>query len=90
MSAREPTVLQKLTIIFGDEGIELAVSYLHTEDPPTAGSKGRTTIAARMARKGLEAALEGLGKGVLLWGGFGTNTRESTDHVIVERKERRS
>jgi hypothetical protein len=80
-------VLQKLTIIFADEGIELAVSYLHTEDPPTPGSKTRTTTAARMARAALETALEGLRTRPAIWGGFGTDTRESTDRIVVDRRE---
>jgi hypothetical protein len=81
--------LKCVSAVFHPDGtIEYAISYLHTDDPPSApGSKGRTTRASRMARRGLESALEGLDKGDVLWGGFGTSMRESTDHVVVERRE---
>ena len=79
--------LRSITVTFGGEGIEYAVSYLHRGEPPSPGSKTRTTTAARMARRGLELALERLGSGALIWGGFATNTRESEDTIIVERKE---
>jgi hypothetical protein len=41
-----------------------------------------------MAQKALKAALEGLGKGPVAWGGFATNTRESKDRIIAASKER--
>ena len=43
-----------------------------------------------MARKGLEAALEALGSGPVLWGGFGTDSRVSKDTIIADRRSRRS
>lgn len=83
-----PALKQVLTIFREDGSIEYAVSYAHIDEPPTPGSKKRTTTASRMARRGLQAALEGLDQGyALTWGGFGTNTRESTDRIIVEREE---
>jgi hypothetical protein len=85
---RSRPTLQRVAATFLEDGsVEVAISYHHTDDPPTPGTKGRTTTAARMAREGLEAALEGLSNGGVVWVGFGTNTRESTDHVIVERRE---
>jgi hypothetical protein len=79
--------LRSITVIFDGEGIEYAVNYQHRGEPPSPGSKARTTTAARMARRGLELALEKLGSGAVMWGGFATNTRESEDRIIVERKE---
>ncbi len=78
------TELRRITITFTAEGIEYGVTYLHTDEPPTPGTKTRTTRASRMARKGLEVALEGLGTGAVAWGGYGTDTKESTDHILVE------
>jgi hypothetical protein len=84
-------VLKRVTVLFHDEGdLEIAVAYTHSEasEPPTPATKTRTTRALRLAVVGLRRALEGLDKGrSLTWGGFTTNTRESTDMVIVERKE---
>jgi hypothetical protein len=79
-------VLKKVTVTFGPEAIEYAVCYLHTDEPGSPGTKTRTTRAATLARKGLEAALAGLDKGALLWGGFGTNTRQSTDRIMISHK----
>jgi hypothetical protein len=79
--------LRSITVIFDGAAIEYAVSYQHRDEPPSPGSKARTITAARMARRGLELALERLGSGAVMWGGFATNTRESEDTIIVERKE---
>jgi hypothetical protein len=79
-------LLKRLAVTFTEEGVEFAVRYSHDDgEVPNPGTKGRTTTAARLARKGLEAALEGLDKGAWRWGGFGTNTRESEDRIISER-----
>jgi hypothetical protein len=83
-------VLKRVSVTFDDDGLEIAVAYTHTDEPPMPGSKGRTTKALRMARAGLEAALDSLGTGAGIWGGFATNTRESTDRIMVERKEHAS
>jgi hypothetical protein len=84
----QAVTLQQVSATFREDGsVEVAISYRHTDDPPTPGSKGRTTTATRMARKGLEAALAGLDKGDVLWGGFGTGISESTDTVLAERRE---
>jgi len=77
------TVLERITVTFTPEGIEYAVCYAHADEPPTPGTKTRTTRASRMARKGLEAALEGLGAGAVTWGGYATDTRHSTDRILV-------
>ena len=53
----------------------------------TRATKAHTTRAATLARKGLEAALETLGSGAVVWGGFATNTQVSKDTIIVDRKE---
>ncbi len=47
-------------------------------------TKKKTATAARMARKGLEAALEALGSGPVVWGGFGTNMQVTKDTIIVD------
>ena len=77
-------VLEKLTVTFQPEGIALAVSYAHRDEPPTPGTKTRTRRAARMAEAALRRALEGLGRGSVAWGGFATDTRQSTDKVLVD------
>jgi hypothetical protein len=83
-------VLKRVTVTYREDGtIEYAVRYEHTAEPPTPGSKKRVATVATLARKGLQAALEGLGKDALLWGGFGTNTRESTDRIMVDREPRK-
>ena len=81
---RVKPVLQSVLVRFEREGVEIAVSYSHREPAqPNPGTKTRTRRAARMARAGLQAALEGLDRGDALWGGFGTNVNESTDRVLV-------
>jgi hypothetical protein len=81
-------ILTRIMVTFQDGTIEYGVRYTHADDPGSPGSKGRTTRAARLAAKGLEAALEGLSRDPgPLWGGFATNTRESTDTIMVEQKE---
>ncbi len=81
---RVKPVLQSVLVRFEREGVEIAVSYSHREPgQPNPGTKTRTRRAARMARAGLQAALEGLDRGDVLWGGYGTNTHESTDRVLV-------
>jgi hypothetical protein len=53
-------VLKRITITFMAEGaIEYSVTYLHTDELPTPGTKRRTTRALRMARTGLQTVLEG-------------------------------
>lgn len=76
-------VLQSILVRFEREGIEIAVRYEHSDTQPTPGTKTRTRRAARMARAGLESALEGLDRGDALWGGHGTNTHASTDKVLL-------
>jgi hypothetical protein len=57
-------VLQSILVRFEREGMELSVSYEHAStEQPSPGTKKRTTRAARMARVGLQSALEGLVKG---------------------------
>jgi hypothetical protein len=84
--------LQRVAATFREDGsVEVAISYLHSDEQQlTPGTKRRTVRAARMAAAGLCAALAELDRGEPLWGGFGTNTRESTDRVLVERKEQAS
>jgi hypothetical protein len=81
--------LRRLVVSFERDSIEYAVTYEHTDSPPTPGTKKRTTTAARMAAAGLERALEALREpgGPVVWGGFGTNTKVSKDTIIVDRKE---
>ena len=81
-------VLRSIRVTFDDKGIEYAVTYAHSQEQPTPGTKARTARAVTMARKGLEAALEALGSGPVVWGGFGTDTRVSKDIIIADRKER--
>jgi hypothetical protein len=83
------TVLKSVTVTFARDGaVEYAVMYAHTEEPPTPGIKTRTTRMAQMAANGLRDALAHLKEGALVWGGFATNTRESTDELVADRKER--
>jgi hypothetical protein len=77
------TVLQRITITFTPEGIEYGVTHFHTDEPPKPGTKTRTARASRMARKGLEVALEGLGTGAAQWGGYATDTWQSTDWILL-------
>ena len=80
--------LRSITVTFSREGnTEFAVTYAHAHELPSPGTKRRTATATEMARKGLEAALEALGSGPVVWGGFGTDTRVSKDTIIVDRKE---
>jgi hypothetical protein len=51
-------VLRRITVTFTAEGIEYSVCYAHTDEPPPPGTKTRTTRALRMARTGLQTALE--------------------------------
>ncbi len=77
-------VLQSVLVRFEREGVEIAVSYSHLETgQPNPGTKTRTRRASRMARAGLQVALDGLDRGDALWGGYGTDTHESTDRVLV-------
>ena len=78
------TVLQRITITFTPEGIEYGVTHFHTDEPPKPGTKTRTARASRMARKGLEVALEGLGAWAVAWGGYATSKKESTDRILIE------
>jgi hypothetical protein len=80
-------VLRSIGVTFTREGIEFAVTYAHDGELPAPGTKKRTATATEMARKGLEAALEALGSGAVVWGGFGTDTRVSKDTIIADRKE---
>ena len=79
--------LKRLTITFTPKGLEYAVVYDHTDEPPTPGTKTRTRRASQMTRKGLEEALRGL-EGDLSWGGFGTDTRTSRDVLVADRRGR--
>jgi hypothetical protein len=81
-------VVKSVTATFTPEGIEFAVLYSHEGEPPTPGSKTRTSKAARMARMGLETALKGLDDD-LIWTGFATDTRTSRDTIMVDRKPRK-
>ena len=81
-------ILRAIGVTFTREGIEFAVTYAHDGEQPVPGTKARTARAATMACKGLEAALEALGSGPVVWGGFGTDTRVSKDTIIADRKER--
>ena len=80
------TVLERIIVTFHREGLEVGVSYAHADEPPTPGTKTRTRMAARMAEAGLRRALEGLDRGSVAWGGFATDTRQSTDKVLVDRE----
>jgi hypothetical protein len=80
------TELRSIAVTFLPEGgLEVAVSYAHGDELPSPvhPAKTRTARASRMARKVLEVALEGLGTGAVEWGGHGTNTKESTDRILV-------
>jgi hypothetical protein len=79
--------LKRVTVTFTPEGIELAVGYDHDHEPANPGTRGRTTTAARMASAGLRRALEHLNRGTPVWTGFGTDTRQSTDTIVIERGE---
>jgi hypothetical protein len=78
--------LREIRVTF-DREIEISITYAHRDDDHDAvanpGTKTRTTAAARMARKGLEVALEGLDRGVPIWGGFATDTRVTRDAILL-------
>jgi len=80
---RVKPVLQSVLVRFEREGVELSVTYGHGYGQPSPGTKKRTRRASRMARAGLQVALDGLDRGDALWGGYGTDTHESTDRVLV-------
>jgi hypothetical protein len=81
--------IQRLIISFADDGTtEVSVTYSHQDEPATPGSKKRTQSASQMASAALQRALEGLGTSAVSWGGFGTNTRVSTDKIVIDRKRR--
>ena len=81
--------LRRITITFDSKGdVELDVNYEHSGEMPTPGSKGRIRSAATLAREGLRYALEELDNGRLLWGGYGTNTKVSTDKIIVDGRSK--
>ena len=77
------TELHKIMVVFTREGVEVAVTYAHRDELPNPGTKTRTARASRMARKGLEVALEGLGTGAAQWGGYATDTWQSTDWILL-------
>jgi hypothetical protein len=52
--------IRRMIVTFNRDDVEVSITYSHDHEPASAGSKKRTTTAARMARKGLERALEGL------------------------------
>jgi hypothetical protein len=80
--------LRRVVVTFSAEEMEISATYAHDAEPATPGTKTRTATAARMAAAGLERALEGLGTGVAaVWGGYSTDTRISTDKVIVEHRK---
>jgi hypothetical protein len=74
---------------FYEDHLSISVVYEHEEHAllGSPGSKKRTAKATQMARAALEAALEGLANGGAIWGGFGSGKVETTDCVLVERKE---
>jgi hypothetical protein len=79
--------ISRVTVTFGSRGVEVDVTYNHDEDVVfTPGSKQRTTSAATMASKALERAQEHLRTGRVIWGGFGTNLRTSTDRILVDER----
>jgi hypothetical protein len=53
-------VLKSVRVTFPLDAIEYAVTYAHTEDPASPGTKKMSATAARRARAGLERALKGL------------------------------
>ena len=81
------TELRRVVVTFSEEQMEISATYAHAHELPAPGTKKRTATATEMARKGLEAALEDLGSGPVVWGGFGTDTRVSKDTIIADRKE---
>jgi hypothetical protein len=78
--------ISRVTVTFVPDGsLEVDVTYTH-EEVLTPGSKRRTTSAARMASMALERAQEHLRSGRVIWGGFGTNMRTSTDRILIDKK----
>jgi hypothetical protein len=80
-----------------DDGVKSAKGKGQNFDPtksdPAPGSKSRTTTATRMASKALEAALQYLYKSEraeldVVWGGYATNTLESTDCILIDKKRK--
>jgi hypothetical protein len=53
-------VVKSVRVTFSLDAIEYAVTYAHTEDPASPGTKKMSATAARMARAGLERALKAL------------------------------
>jgi hypothetical protein len=82
--------IRRMIVTFNRDEVEVSITYSHDHEPASAGSKKRTTTAARMARKGLERALEGLDTAgeAVVWGGFATDTHLTTDVVVLDRKKR--
>jgi hypothetical protein len=84
--------IRRMIVTFNRDEVEISITYSHDSSEATAtpGSKKRTTTAARMARKGLEHALEGLDAAgeAVVWGGFATDTSLTTDVVVLDRKKR--
>ena len=80
--------LRELHVVFVVDGTtEIRITYAHRHTVPNPGTKTRTATATRMAAAGLRAALESIGSGPVVWGGFGTDTRVSKDTIIVDRGE---
>jgi hypothetical protein len=88
--------INSVLVRFTREGCEISVSY--TDDgvksakgqisDPAPGTKSRTTSASRMARAGLQYALQYLDKaqpGDVVWGGFSAGTQVATDNILVDR-----
>jgi hypothetical protein len=79
--------ISRVVITFRGEGIDLDITYTHNEDVALVpGSKGRTSQAANLASMALERAQEHLRTGRVIWGGFGTNMRTSTDRILVDKR----
>jgi hypothetical protein len=80
--------VNRLVITFTREGLELAISYSHSEADQISspGSKRRVVSGVGMASKALEAALASMDEGKPAWGGYRTNERVSTDHILIDRR----
>jgi hypothetical protein len=79
--------ISRIVVTFGSRGVELDVTYTHDEDVvEIPGSKKRTTSTQVMAQMALERAQECLRTGRVIWGGFGTNMRTSTDRILVDKR----
>jgi hypothetical protein len=81
--------LREIRILFAPDGTtEISVTYSHPDPVANPATKKRIAADVRMVRAGLLDALAGLeAPGVPTWGGFATDTKVSTDTVIVEREE---